>query len=136
MKVYSLPDVLPAPVISIDDIKNGEDDKKKAAHSERLKAYLKEIGYDGTHTGRIYHAPQADGRALYMFADSPSENDCESVLVHLPYGDAWISPDVEFVPREEVIARMDANDNVMEHFSSMSLAGLYKKLNPDVSDES
>ncbi len=46
----------------------------------------------------------ADGYALYMFADAGAK----SVLVHLPYGDGYDYPDVRYIPKTEVLRRMNS----------------------------
>ncbi len=105
MKVYSCPDEVKPPVI---DFKNYDLNKAlaaEAAHSKALADWLRKNGYTGKHTGRILTVPFADGQAQYMFADGP-----RSCLIHLPYGDAWDSPDVAFLPKKEVLRRIELRE--------------------------
>lgn len=111
MKVYSCPKEVPAPEV---DYRNYDHDKVLAdekSHSERLKAYLIKMGYTGAHTGEEYNHPHADGHARYMVADVPkgARKGTVSVLIHLPYGDAWNSRDVQHLPKTEVFARIAAS---------------------------
>lgn len=103
MLIFSLPDELPAPEV---DYKNYDHDAVVAAEEEhkiQLKRWLLKNGYVSSLTGKILREPYADGYALYMVADSYFSWG----LVHLPYGDGWHSPNVEFLPKAEVIKRVN-----------------------------
>lgn len=112
MKIYSCPKEV---LFGEPDYANFDIDKERAreeTHSADLKSRLLNAGFDGPHTGRIHSVPVADGHASYMFADKGQD----SALIHLPYGDAFQARDVQFVPRTEIIKRMDAADRLSEIF--------------------
>ena len=71
-------------------------------HANTLKIWLKVNGYTGPNTGKIIRFSVADGCASYMFADAKGQ----SCLIHLPYGDAYQYPDAEFLPRGEILRRI------------------------------
>jgi hypothetical protein len=104
MKIFTLPKDVPAPK---PDYSNYNHEKEQAAeekHMADLKAWLIKAGYTGKYTGEIYSEGVADGSALYMVADGP-----KSCLIHLPYGDAYQSRDVGFLPKKEIIRRIEAD---------------------------
>ncbi len=101
MKVYSCPDEVQFPEPDFTSYDLAKEQAREQAHSEALKAWLIEQGYTGPYTGEILLEPHADGYAQYMMADGRS-----SCLIHLPYGDAWNSPNVTHLPKKEVIARI------------------------------
>ena len=110
MKVYACPKELPFEP----DYRN-YDFKKVAAqeetHRKALAEWLRKQGYTGKHTGKVLSVPFADGRANYMLADGS-----KSCLIHLPYGDAWNSPDVQFLPKKEVLRRIAARESLNSLF--------------------
>lgn len=117
MKVYSCPADVPAPVIDFSapfDLR--EEVRLEDAHQEALKAWLVAHGYTGKLTGRIYSEGVADGAALYMFGHGPTA--AKSILVHLPYGDAWQSQNVAHISATEIIRRLSLNDNIKPMFSA------------------
>lgn len=129
MKVYGCPKEIPEPVI---DYKNFDLAKMQAAedaHAAALKAHLIGKGYTGKHTGEILAVPYADGHACYMFADGGRK----SVLIHLPYGDAWNNPDVQFLPKTEVLRRIQARKGLAALFAKAASDGvpssMVKKMN-------
>ena len=113
MKVFGLPSELQATLPQVDytnfsyDKMIADEDKHRAS----IRAWLVEQGYTGKHTGGILQMPIADGHAEYMLADGSG-----SFLLHLPYGDAWDSPDVEFLPKKEVVKRINARVNLNKLF--------------------
>ena len=112
MKVYTCPPSLPAPTI---DYRNYDSAKEIAAeqeHSNKLKTWLKLNGCTGKYTGEIFSAGVADGCAQYMLADGR-----KSCLIHLPYGDAYQYRDVEFLPKKEIIRRIEADKKITALFS-------------------
>ena len=103
MKVYGCPDEC---AWSDPDYANYDFDKERKReeeHAAKLKAWLIEQGYSGQYTGEIFQEPHADGYAQYMMGDKAGK----SILIHLPYGDGWDSRNVEFLPRAEVIRRIE-----------------------------
>jgi len=102
MKVYACPIPAPTP-----DYANYDRDKENAAieaHKLRLTSWLKANGYTGKRTGEIVRFPVADGYAEYMLGDGR-----KSILVHLPYYDGYQYVDVRFLPKAEIIRRIDAD---------------------------
>lgn len=111
MKVYRLPEELPAPVIDYSNYDFDAIQKADKEHEAALKDHLIAQGYTGKNTGGILQLPIADGCALYMLAEGST-----SCLIHLPYGDAWNSPDVEFLPKREVLKRINRTKNLVSIF--------------------
>lgn len=103
IKIYSLPDQVPAPQTDYANYDHAKVDADEAAHMAKLKAFLIESGYTGKHTGEIYRDGVADGYALYMVADGKPFG-----LVHLPYGDGYQSRDARFLTKTEVLRRIEA----------------------------
>jgi hypothetical protein len=64
-------------------------------------------------TGEILREPIADGYALYMVMDAGREWG----LIHLSYGDAYHSQNVEFLPKVEVKKRVLAQKKIAKMFS-------------------
>lgn len=112
MKVYSLPEEVPAPVPDYRNKGWNEISKEYDEHQAQLEAWLRANGYDGKNTGGIFRAPVADGYAVYMLAEGS-----KSFLVHLPYGDAWHYNDVEFLPKREILKRINADKRMREAFA-------------------
>lgn len=116
MKVFGLPQTLEATTPKV-DYRNFNYDTMIAdenAHRETVKNWLLEQGYTGKHTGGVLRMPIADGHAEYMLADgSPS------ILLHLPYGDAWDSPDVQYLPKKEVVKRIKGHEAMMKAFGGV-----------------
>lgn len=119
MKVYALPDHLPAPTFS--DLGSDYDFDKlydlEKEHSDQLKTWLLTIGYAGNMTGKIYSHPMGDGYAQYMVAHGIKD----MYLIHLPYGDAWDHPDVAFLPSQEVIKRIAQTERARQLFASKGI---------------
>ncbi len=110
MKVYSCPTECPAPKIDFSN-PNWEDmDELEQEHQEKLKAHLKSIGFTGKYTGEIVMFGVADGHAQYMMADGP-----KSFLIHLPYGDAWNYRDIKFIPKIEIIKRINQQNALINY---------------------
>ena len=105
MKVYTCPKELPAPKIDFTaKYDRAKEDAAEKKHMADLKAWLTSRGYTGKYTGEIYRVGVADGYAQYMVADGP-----KSCLIHLPYGDAYDSRDIEFIPKTEIFRRIRAH---------------------------
>jgi hypothetical protein len=111
MKVYAAPEGIECNT----DYKNYNFETEKAREAKYeadIKQWLLDEGYTGKHTGRIFHIPMGDGYARYMFADAPRK----SCLIHIATGDAWNCPEVQFLPKTEVIRRMDAEEEFRKLF--------------------
>ncbi len=104
MKVANLPQELPAPVPDYSNFDYKKEQLREEEHQKALAIHIRKMGYTGKNTGRIARFPMADGYALYMFADAGAK----SVLVHLPYGDGYDYPDVRYIPKTEVLRRMNS----------------------------
>lgn len=83
MKCYSVPEGVPAYEFSLTDWQKTDKD-----YIEAVAAKLREMGYTGEHTGKLYREPVADGNAVYMVMHGRT-----LALVHLPIGDAWQIPE-------------------------------------------
>lgn len=111
MKVCSTPVPFAEP-----DYRNYDNVKEQAredAHIKEIKAWLLANGYAGKHTGDIFRHPMADGYACYMFADAGRR----SCLIHLPYGDAWNHPDVRYLPKAEILRRIESEKKITALFA-------------------
>lgn len=107
MKVYGSP---------LDWQENWNDDHK--ARATRIEAYevllveeLKKLGFTGKNTGRKCQFQVADGYAEYMLADGK-----KSALIHLSYGDGYQYRDVEFLPKKEIMARIEQRERQIAFF--------------------
>ena len=103
MKIFNPPKEVPAPTPDYENYNNTKEVAAENKHMADLKAWLKKAGYKGKYTGEIYKEQIADGYALYMVADG-----AKFCLIHLPYGDCYQSRDVSFLPKKEIIRRIEA----------------------------
>lgn len=103
MKVYRCPDEVPAPEVDYSNYDHQKVLRDEEKHQLDLTNWLKSNGYNGPRTGEIYREQIHDGFALYMVGDGR-----RACLIHLPYGDAYQSRDIHFVPKAEVYRRIDA----------------------------
>lgn len=110
MKVYKCPIDFADPDYGSYDV--AKERAREAAHREALKAWLIAKGWKGKHTGKTLRMPMADGYAEYMLADG-----AKSALIHLPYGDAWDSRDVAFLPKTEVLKRIAQDEKLAALFA-------------------
>lgn len=113
MKIFTCPTQVPPPK---PDYSNYNHEKAMLAekdHENRLREWLKANGYPGKHTGLIYSVGVADGSADYMIADGRT-----FCLIHLPYGDAYQSRDVQFIPKKEIIRRAYASQELNKLFAA------------------
>ena len=102
MKVYASPVPFAEP-----DYRNYNREveiKREKDHQDAIRAWLKTNGFTGKHSGEVYRTPIADGYAEYILADGP-----KSFLIHLPYGDAYNDPNIRFIPKKEIIRRIEAD---------------------------
>jgi len=111
MKVYACPDEIPAPEIDFKsfDLKKLRADEEQ--HQARLKAWLIARGYTGKNTGELVSFPVADGYAQYMFADGKSP-----ALIHLPYGDAYQYPHIQYLPKAEILKNIERRKGLAKLF--------------------
>lgn len=75
------------------------------AHKASLRSWLADNGYKGKNSGKIASFGVADGSAQYMLADGKG-----SFLIHLPYWDAYQYRDVQFLPKKEIVRRLEQQD--------------------------
>lgn len=113
MKIFGLPETLPAPVVDFSNYDREAVQAAEDAHIAALKAYMIDMGYTGKHTGDIYSVPIADGYALYMLADGRGGG-----LVHLPYGDGYQCPNVQHLSKKVILARIKANKSMVSIFAA------------------
>lgn len=113
MKVYSCPAEVPAPKPDYENYDHKKEIAAEKKHQTNLKAWLIKFGYTGKYTGEIYSEGVADGYARYMVMDGP-----KSGLIHLPYGDGYHARDVEFIPKKEIIRRVDADKKFRERWNA------------------
>ncbi len=113
MKIYELPKEVPSPTVdwSNYDIEQTIADEKQ--HMADLKKYIIDLGYDKPLSGEILKEQIADGYALYMVMDGGRDWG----LIHLPYGDAYDSPNVQYLPKAEVKKRIMARKKFESMFS-------------------
>jgi len=107
MKVYSLPDHLEAPETNLAAYDPDVETARQRHHQALVAAWLRRRGYDQPMTGSILLEPMGDGYAIYMVAAARRHQWC---LIHLPYGDAWHNPAVEFLSQREVARRARATE--------------------------
>jgi len=112
MKVYSCPDECKEPVVNYNNFDYNKYVEDENNHTRRLKEWLIKEGFTGKYTGEIYRESIADGYALYMMADGP-----KSFLIHLKYGDGYSSRNVQFIPKKEIIKRINADKKFSEMFN-------------------
>lgn len=115
MKVYGCPAEVPAPKVDYFHFDIKKVDADENAHKAALKAWLIKAGYTGKDTGKVASFGVADGGAQYLFGDKGAK----SILIHLPYGDAYQYPDVRFLPVAEVRRRL----NQAEKFAALFAKG-------------
>ena len=111
MKVYSCPNEVLEPKVDYSNYDHNKTLQDEEDHMRRLKNWLIKRGCTGKYTGEVYREGVADGYALYMVADGP-----KSFLVHLKYGDGYQSRDVSFIPKKEIVRRIDADKNFARAF--------------------
>lgn len=104
MKVYSCPDQVTFAQPDYSKYDADAERQREERHSADLKEWLQANGWPGERTGEILQEPHADGYACYMYGDAPGNKAC---LIHLPYGDAWQSPNVPHLPKKEILSRLD-----------------------------
>jgi len=100
MQMYSFPeevDYEPEYTGSFDEWQKREEDPKA-----RLIKWLKENDFNGPNTGKIYYTPRGDGSAMYMIAHATHGSGRKSGLMHLPYGDAWDCPNIQYIPQKVI----------------------------------
>lgn len=113
MRVYTIPPSVKDEVPDWTDSLEKYEADIETFHALVAKT-LRESSYTGLRTGNIYSAPAADGYAVYMVAQKPTGT---IALVHMPYGDAYESRDVEFLSGKEILRRIDARAELKAIFS-------------------
>lgn len=115
MKVYGLPAEVAAPEVDYRNYDRERVQKQETEHREKLAGWLRNAGYNGKRTGEIVRFQVADGYAQYMLGDGK-----KSCLIHMPYGDAYAYDDVRFLPKAEIIKRIDADKRFAKLFEKKS----------------
>lgn len=116
MKVFACPDEIKPPQIDYANFDRQKMLDDEEAHQVAIKAHMIAMGYNGPQTGKVISFSVADGSAQYMFADAGAK----SVLIHLPYGDAYQYQDAEFLPRKEILKRIDQQATLNELFTNQA----------------
>lgn len=116
MKVYAVPEAVPAPQPDYSNFDIAKEIAAEEKHMADLKAHLIAVGYTGKHTGGVVSYPVADGRALYMLADGKGRYG-SSFLIHLPYGDAYQYRGVEHFPKKAIIEDIERGKKFAKLFS-------------------
>ena len=119
MRIYALPDHLPAPEPDYMNYDSATVQRQEDDHRAALKAHLVDFGFTGKRTGDIYRAQIADGYAEYMLADGRGRQDG---LIHLPYGDAYQCPDVQHLPKRVIVERIAAEERLAKMFAKKASA--------------
>ncbi len=112
MKVYNVPKEVPAPTV---DFKNWDMEKHikdEDNHIRALTQWLRKNGYTGKNTGKVVRFQVADGYAQYMLAEGR-----KSVLIHLPYGDAWNYQDIGYLPKRAILDRIKQQEGLAKLFA-------------------
>lgn len=112
MKIYACPDECPAPRPDFKNFDINREIARQESHQQELCEWLRANGHAGPHTGKIVMFPVADGYAKYMLADGR-----RSCLIHLPYGDAYQYPDAEFLPKAEILRRIENRQKLSAMFA-------------------
>lgn len=126
MKIYSCPKEVPAPQPDYAKYDHVKEDAAEKDHMKRLAEWLRSKGFTGKYTGEVYSTGVADGSANYMMADSP-----KSFLIHLPYGDGYHARDIQFVPKKEIIKRIEDRKRFRELFRKKPLDNSTKSATVD-----
>ena len=113
-KIYKIPDEIDEPAFDFANFDLSRHREKIEAYHAEVKAWLVEKGgATGPHTGRIYSEPVADGHASYMVMDGPGR---KFALIHMGYDDGYQSRNVGFLPKSEILKRIDQADKRSEFF--------------------
>lgn len=86
-------------------------------HQEKLTNHLKSNGYNGPNTGKVYYTPRGDGSAMYLIAHATRGTGLKSILIHLPYGDAWHCPNISYIPQKVIFDRAVKQDKTKKMFA-------------------
>lgn len=111
MKIYALPTEVPAPEPDYSNYDYEKEVAQEDAHLEALKKHFIAQGYRGKNTGEVISFPVADGCAQYMLVEGP-----KSFLIHLPYGDAWQFREAEYLPKKEILRRIESGKKLAKLF--------------------
>jgi hypothetical protein len=105
MKVYGAPESISKPSWP-QPFNHKQYDENCKAYRAEIVTWLQGLGYTGPLTGRIVAFGVADGSAQYLFADGGRK----SFLVHLQEVDGYQYRDVEFLPKAEIIRRLQKRE--------------------------
>ncbi len=112
MQVYAAPESIPAPQFDINATVEAYD-KLCDEHKAKLVTWLKANGYTGANTGKTVRFSVADGYAVYMLAEGK-----KSILIHLDHWDGYSFPEVKFLPKKEILARIKQEEALSKLFGS------------------
>lgn len=115
MKVYAAP----AHIKLVPDYNNydrNKEQKKEDKYKADIKAWAESKGYTGPRTGETVKFGVADGYAEYMYACGPG--GAKAFLIHLEICDGYQYRDVEFLPKKEILTRMDFDRKMEAAFAA------------------
>lgn len=118
MKVYSSPVEYVMPSVRGDGDIRDRFQKSEDAHAVALKVWMTEKGFTGQHSGKVYSTPRADGYANYMVAHAGRGTGLKTCLIHLPWGDAWHAPNIEYIPLKGILEQIKSREKIAEMFAS------------------
>ena len=116
MKIYSSP--VPFEGSDYFDYNPAVELAREDAHKGALLVWAKANGYDGKNSGKIFRENVADGYAQYMVVEGGSK----FALIHLPYGDGYRSANVQYLPKAEVLRRVDHAGRLATFFAKQEMA--------------
>ena len=118
MKVYALPEEVPAPQVDYMNYDHEKAAKQEADHTAAVKKHFIDKGWTGKNTGRIYREGVADGYALYMVVEAPrgSAAKVKFFLVHLPYVDGYHSRTVQYMNKKGILDLIAADERMQALF--------------------
>jgi len=115
MKVYAPPADVTFSEVDYLNYDREREIAREAENNEMVRAWLKEQGFIGKHSGKIMSLPFADGHAQYMLADG--KPGTASFLVHLPHGDAYHNPLASGLTKKAVIDEIIRGEKLAEIFA-------------------
>ncbi len=113
MKVYAAPEHIQTPAWP-SPFNHDQYSKNCDAYRAEIRKWLSENGYTGEYSGEVIQFGVADGYAQYMLADGGRR----SFLIHLDEVDGYQYRDVEFLPKREIIKRIEQQRKFKEFWNS------------------
>lgn len=99
-KIYAVPSEIRKPKLDFSDFKAYERDCER--YENEIRAFIKQMGYNGKNAGEIIRFPVADGYARYMvLAMRPAS------LIHIDTMDAWHFSHAHALSGKDIQAAVD-----------------------------